>query len=799
MTKHTKPPAPPIDADAMARYVEEGWQLIPLHRPGDRTEHGGKMRPDGKRPLHKDWTNRTYDSAKVIESSAAEGRNVGVRLKASQLVIDVDPRHGGEAGFDVLCRDLGLDRNAWPHVVTGSGGSHFYLTKPEDVPVLDSVEQYPGVEFKSAGRQVVSAGSVHPDTMKHYEWSFDSPPLSDAKQAPANLLDMIRRPVRSTGAGGGEHAQAEAAQMLDALDPADFRDHDRWLQLMMAVHHATNGDAREEFLDWSAADPKYSDMREVNGRRWDSLHADAASTRVTYRTLHKFLIDAGQQGAIPRRTDAAEDFPDDLPADGPRMPEGPLQRLNRRYCVVTHGNRVRIMFLDRDHDDRGRGDQRRRFWTSLSVADFKARLRGKWIERPNKKDPTKSVKLPLADAWLDWDGHSNAIGVALDADDEPGAVIGRSTEDDAGYLNTWMGWGVEPSAGSWTRLRQMILEVLCAGNEEHADYLTKWMAWKAQNPGEPPEVTVALLGAKGSGKTTLGAEVLAPIFGSHGVVVVSSHQLAGKFSGHLADALFVFADEAVWGGDRETGSALKQLITDKRRLAESKGKDAVSVRNRVGLLMAANEGWSVPATSQDRRFFVLKVSGHRFVPQDAPADHENRRYWDALYAELNSGGRAALLHDLLHMDIGRWHPRTNVPKTEAQGEQVLEGLHNYELFYFEALRSGSAIEIGGLPQQAPDDLFGERADIDDFETAWSMELEVPAANVVEACVSWAARRNRFFKTSTKGLLEALKPYGIRKRKNRKGIRCWVFPALTDARRLFAKQLGHDPFDEQDDE
>jgi hypothetical protein len=309
-------------------------------------------------------------------------------------------------------------------------------------------------------------------------------------------------------------------------------------------------------------------------------------------------------------------------------------------------------------------------------------------------------------------------------------------------------------------------------------------------------VTVALLGAKGSGKTTLGAEVLAPIFGSHGVVVVSSHQLAGKFSGHLADALFVFADEAVWAGDREADSTLKQLITDKRRLAESKGKDAVSVRNRVGLLMAANAGWSVPTTVEDRRFFVLKVSGHRFVPQDAPADHPNRLYWDALYAELEGGGRAAMLHDLLRLEIGDWHPRTNVPKTEAQGEQALEGLRDYDQFYFEALRSGNAMEIGFLQRSRTDD-FSAGDGAEGAEDEWATELKVPAAAVLDACVSWAAQKKRFFKASKKGLLEALKPYGIRKGKNEKGARCWTFPALPDARRLFAKRVGHDPFDETD--
>ncbi|WP_405116415.1 hypothetical protein L0Z64_11020 [Phaeobacter sp. BS23] len=93
-------------------------------------------------------------------------------------------------------------------------------------------------------KQVVAPGSIHPDTLKTYTWKASTPELDafGAEAAPKALVDLIRRPSGSVATGGGEHDQEELAQMLEHLDPADFSDHDDWLTLMQACHHATAGD-----------------------------------------------------------------------------------------------------------------------------------------------------------------------------------------------------------------------------------------------------------------------------------------------------------------------------------------------------------------------------------------------------------------------------------------------------------------------------------------------------------------------------------------------------------------------------
>lgn len=330
------------DASQLAPLVEAGYQLIPLYNFAFQDEHKGKRRKRGKSPIHGNWTKKPYRSTDQVTHMEA-GDNVGVRLRANDLVIDVDPRAfpDGETlatdnPFSRLCEVVGFDPDEYPTVETGGGGLHFYMTKCAERSVRDSLPDYPGVEFKALGRQVVAPGSIHPETLNAYAW-LQGRPLDDlwlgAPAAPDLLLGLIERPKGSAPSGGGEHDQEELAKMLDGLDPENFRDHDMWLTLMQACHHATAGDGREEFVEWCTRDPDYADHGGVIGLRWDSLHADNDGTRVTYKTLHKIMRDAGIGDRIPQPP-ALDDFDDIDPDD---LPEGALSAEKKPQPKIRTG------------------------------------------------------------------------------------------------------------------------------------------------------------------------------------------------------------------------------------------------------------------------------------------------------------------------------------------------------------------------------------------------------------------------------------------------------------------------------
>ena len=250
MTKQT---TPGVIADEFERYQDR--DVIPLHKRG-------------KRPLHNGWTRKRYTARKVIAKCAAEGFNMGLRLGPCDIAFDVDPRHGGDKSFARFCADTGLNPDKLPRVDTGSGGQHLFGTLPQSVRIVGSLKDYPGLEFKTAGQQVVCAGSVHPETGKPYRWNDLFPEV--APPCPAAVVEAIKRPaVDFKATGGGQHTPDEIEAMLSALDPADFRDEQKWRELMMAVHHASAGDAREVFMDWSRSDEGYTGDTSNIGPRWE--------------------------------------------------------------------------------------------------------------------------------------------------------------------------------------------------------------------------------------------------------------------------------------------------------------------------------------------------------------------------------------------------------------------------------------------------------------------------------------------------------------------------------------------------
>jgi len=305
-----KGPAFEFEPAELAKLADTGFELIRLHSPDALDPHG---RPIGKAP-YKGWRDESaMEVDEAIRHLAAQ--NVGVRLRDGDLVVDVDPRNFTD-GDDPLRRlqdDLGVSFDAYPTVETGSGGKHVYMTMPSGTLVLDTLEAYPGVEFKAHGRQVVAPGSSHPDTRKPYRLVSGS--FTDVPDAPETLVDAILRPVRASADGGGGYSPEWLSRALELLDVSDFREHGPWLELMMACHHATAGEGRDEFVEWSTSDPEYADHGNVIGRRWDSLHTDKGGRMVTVLTLFKELnkVGAGQLVSLePDMVGAVEDFHEDL-------------------------------------------------------------------------------------------------------------------------------------------------------------------------------------------------------------------------------------------------------------------------------------------------------------------------------------------------------------------------------------------------------------------------------------------------------------------------------------------------------
>jgi len=684
-----------VSLEALKTYTR-AWTLIPLHR-WDATR--GRLVQLGKRPLDFSWTTKEYDSRSTIARCAKENINAGVRLKSDQLVIDVDPRNGGTEGFANLCLDLGIDPAALPLVITGSGGLHHYISKPGDVPILDTLESYPGVEFKSKGRQVVAAGSIHPETKEHYRFSDSHPSLSDLPPCPRKLLHLIRRPQRSAISGGGQYTQEQIARALEKLDVTEFQDHDKWLRLMMACHHASDGDGRSEWIEWSTSDPKYAADAEIIGRRWDSLHAEK-NDGITYRTLNKILADAGAANA-QTAGDATGDFDAISDDDGEHRCEGfqdeedfeaqsedwlerstpddgvksenvggyndetlqALERMNSKYVMCVEGSKLRVVFKAEDPI------LKRDYWVRMTPQDYMLLHSNHRVQRDTTGMSKNAAEtMPLGKAWIEWPGRKNVEGVLFDPSSER-----------PNFLNLWTGFANEPSReGDWSRLNELIFEVLSDGKQPIYDYILNWLRFMMQYPERRAEVALVFQGGMGVGKGTLG-NVMARLIGRHAIAIASPELITGRFNSHLQDVIFLFADEAIKPYDRQAESRLKAFITEPLLAFEGKGRDAIIGTNYLHIMMASNESWVIPAGMDERRFLVSHAN-----------TSWQRRFdkWEALHNQLEAkkgSGYRRFLFDLLKGELPpKWHPR-DLPSTDALLDQKIRSMSPLRQFFFNAL------------------------------------------------------------------------------------------------------------------
>lgn len=341
--------------------------------------------------------------------------------------------------------------------------------------------------------------------------------------------------------------------------------------------------------------------------------------------------------------------------------------------------------------------------------------------------------------------------------------------------NLWKGFGVDTTQGDASTILQFILGVVCNNSQQSFNYLMGWLAYGVQHPERQAEVAVVMRGGKGIGKGTLG-KIMKRIYGTHALQITNVKHLTGNFNGHLRSTLLLFADEAFWAGDKAGESVLKGLVTESTLTIEQKGVDAYPVLNRIKILMASNSEWVVPASADERRFFVLDVSDER------QGDHE---YWTTINRAINSDECiGAFLSYLLDYNLNNFNIRTP-PNTKGLDDQKLSSLDPINAVLFEALEAGE-LGVNSWPINNP--------------------LEYNCASFKSLAVEYCKthkRHNYDIPNNSSIGKEIKKTFGnIRKRGQTIGKdRPWIyqFPALDEARGMFCSRhrLTAPPWGESD--
>ncbi len=629
-----EPPSFEFRPDQLEAYRGTGHELIPLHAPNSNDARGRKI---GKAP-YKGWP--TVEPLTVDEAIArmGSGENVGVRLRSTDLVIDVDPRNFQAADNPVsrLQSDLGIRLSDFPEVVTGSGGKHFYMSMPAGLSVCETLVEYPGIEFKVRGRQVVAAGSVHPDTLKPYLWDDFAEPLATAGAAPDALLDLIRRPESPKLVHPGDVTPDQLAQMLEGLDPANFREQAGWFELMCACHHATGGDGRDEFVSWSISDPNYADHGAIVARRWDSLHADGNGRRVTVRSLYKRLADAGRNDLIPRAC-AEDDFPDDLP-DGSISNNAPRREGLADEWVYVIDAEVFVRRCDgkKWSKEQWKAAHADRFDGDIVSAVFRGKL------------PVRKFE---ALVYL------------------PGAA--EFPDGERGRYNIWRDSGVEARPGDVGPFLGHLANLV--PDEAERGHLLDYLAMIVQEPGRKIHFALLLRGGQGTGKSWLG-RLMTSVIGAPNVVFPSNDEVLSQWTIWTEGSCFAVIEELMARGRLDMANRLKPIITEPTLRIEEKKRSIYTIPNHLNLMAFTNHEDAMPIENGDRRWLVIS----------SPLKPMGEGYYQRLFAFLDGDGPSAVKHFLLSRKVSL-NPKGMAPNTKGKAEMRRRSLSEAEQYLAELL------------------------------------------------------------------------------------------------------------------
>ena len=409
-----------------------------------------------------------------------------------------------------------------------------------------------------------------------------------------------------------------------------------------------------------------------------------------------------------------------------------IAEINRTHALVIVGDKTMIM---RDGPI-----------SFLQLAAFRNWFANQHVARGKRM-------VSLAQYWLEHDKRRQYQGIVF--------APGNQQHVPPSHFNLWRGFAVEPRQGDCAKFLAHIREVICCGGNRRYNWVMGWFAQIVQQPDNKLGTSLVLRGPEGAGKTIVG-KVLGSLLGPHYVGPVSEltldHRTVQRPPRRLSAAA---CRRGILGRRRNAEGRLKDLITGTTHPIEFKGKEAIFVANYVRLLVTGNEDWVVPASMEARRFAVLDVA----------ADHiDDTAYFAAINAEMDNGGREALLHHLLTFDLTTVDLR-KVPTTAALLDQKLASLTPEQGWWLDVLHDGRLpnAAYGAVNCCSSKDLF-------DYYVKHAIDQGV---------------RRRAIETILGRLLQKLAP-GLRKGRvsttDRERPYMYTFPPLAECRDKFCTLL-----------
>jgi hypothetical protein len=186
--------------EAALGYAARGWRVFPVHgirKDGCCTCGDSACASPGKHPRTRHGFKDGSIDPQVILTwwSQWPDANIGIATGADSgiVVLDVDPRHGGESSLEDLQKRLG-PLPATLESLTGGGGRHIFFVHPGPgtrVPSRTRLADLSGLDVRGDGGVIVAPPSAH-HSGSHYAWPpADGDGTVALAAIPESLLEVM--------------------------------------------------------------------------------------------------------------------------------------------------------------------------------------------------------------------------------------------------------------------------------------------------------------------------------------------------------------------------------------------------------------------------------------------------------------------------------------------------------------------------------------------------------------------------------------------------------------------------------
>jgi Family of unknown function (DUF5906) len=259
-------------------------------------------------------------------------------------------------------------------------------------------------------------------------------------------------------------------------------------------------------------------------------------------------------------------------------------------------------------------------------------------------------------------------------------------------FNFWPGFGVNIRHvdddflewyDKWKLVIDFLNDIICSDDDVSYDYLQQWIGHLIQRPWEKPEVSIVLIGTKGTGKSLFAKLLERLIDGDRKYCLyfktVKEKDFTGNFNDHLRHKLLFTLDEASYMRSPSILSVINDIVTSKEVAIGKKFASTTMSEDFLRVVINANPPWTLPVTWDERRFLVLNPSQERL------GDSE---YYAQIDDALNDMRVIEALHYIFsEVDITKFNPRI-VPHTEAMMRNRIAQLSGIDLWVFELANYG---------------------------------------------------------------------------------------------------------------